>query len=50
VQRYLDLMQVDKKAEAGSIRFVVVESLGQATLREAPADMVGAVLRAHGAS
>lgn len=50
VQRYLELMQVDKKAEAGLIRFVVIESLGRATLREAPHDLVGAVLRAHGAS
>jgi len=50
VQRYLDLMQVDKKADAGLIRFIVIESLGQAALREAPDDLVGAVLRAHGAS
>ncbi len=50
VQRYLDLMQVDKKAEGGLIRFVVIESLGQATLREAPHDVLAAVLRAHGAS
>jgi 3-dehydroquinate synthase len=50
VQRYLELMQVDKKAEAGLIRFVVIESLGRATLRSAPHDMVAAVLRAHGAS
>jgi 3-dehydroquinate synthase len=50
VQRYLELMQVDKKAEAGLIRFVVIESLGQATLREAPHDIIAAVLRAHGAS
>jgi 3-dehydroquinate synthase len=50
VQRYLELMQVNKKAEAGLIRFVVIESLGRATLRSAPHDMVAAVLRAHGAS
>src|SRR3954469_443589 len=30
VQRYLDLMRVDKKAEAGQIRFVVIERPGQA--------------------
>ena len=50
VQRYMELMQVDKKAEAGLIRFVVIESMGRAALREAPHDMVAAVLRAHGAS
>jgi 3-dehydroquinate synthase len=31
--RYLELMQVDKKAAAGKIRFVLLEALGRATLR-----------------
>ncbi len=35
-QRYLELMQVDKKAEAGRIRFVVVDKPGSAVVRTAP--------------
>ena len=31
--RYLELMQVDKKAAAGKIRFVLLEALGRAALR-----------------
>jgi 3-dehydroquinate synthase len=50
VSRYLELMQVDKKADAGRIRYVLIESLGKAVLREAPADAVAASLRAHGAA
>jgi 3-dehydroquinate synthase len=50
VQRYLDLMRVDKKAEAGQTRFIVIDALGRAVLREAPDDLVGAALLAHGAS
>ena len=33
VERYLELMQVDKKAAGGRIRFVLLEGLGRATLR-----------------
>jgi len=32
-ERYLELMQVDKKAAAGELRFVLLEGLGRATLR-----------------
>jgi 3-dehydroquinate synthase len=41
---YLDWMGRDKKAEAGDIRFVVLESMGRAAVRKAPEDMVRAVL------
>jgi 3-dehydroquinate synthase len=34
--RYLELMRVDKKAEGGEIRFVVIESPGRAAMRAAP--------------
>jgi 3-dehydroquinate synthase len=44
--RYLDLMRVDKKAEGGEIRFVVVGPPGQATMRPAPDAMVRDVLAA----
>ena len=42
--RYLELMRVDKKAEAGEIRFVVIERPGQAGVRGAPDAMVRQVL------
>ena len=42
--RFLDLMRVDKKAEAGEIRFVVIERPGQAAVRGAPDDLVRQVL------
>lgn len=44
--RYLELMRVDKKAEAGEIRFIVIERPGQAALRTAPDAMVREVLAA----
>jgi 3-dehydroquinate synthase len=42
--RYLDLMRVDKKAEAGEIRFVVLERPGAAVTRPAPDGLVREVL------
>jgi 3-dehydroquinate synthase len=47
--RYLELMRVDKKAEGGEIRFVVLEAPGRAGLRVAPDAMVAAVVEAHSA-
>ncbi|EQD46161.1 3-dehydroquinate synthase, partial [mine drainage metagenome] len=45
VQRYLDLMAGDKKAEAGSLRFVLLKSLGQARLTSVTRqDLLEAVL------
>jgi len=46
-QRYLQLMRVDKKAQAGSIRFVVIEAPGRAGLRGAPDAVVEEVLEAN---
>jgi 3-dehydroquinate synthase len=45
--RYLALMGHDKKAEAGEIRFVVLEGLGRAVVRSAPEALVEQVLAAH---
>lgn len=45
--RYLDLMRLDKKSEAGDIRFVVVESPGKALVRGAPDTLVREVIAAH---
>jgi 3-dehydroquinate synthase len=44
VERYLELMRVDKKAEAGEIRFVVIDAPGHAAVRGAPDALVGTVL------
>ncbi len=45
-ERYLELMRLDKKSEAGEIRFVVIESPGRAALRAAPDALVREVLAA----
>ncbi|MEO8296666.1 MAG: 3-dehydroquinate synthase [Burkholderiales bacterium] len=45
--RYLELMQVDKKAEGGEIRFVVIEALGRARVQAAPDALVREVIEAH---
>ena len=45
--RYIELMQVDKKAEAGEIRFVVIDHLGQASMRPAPDAVVRDVIAAN---
>ena len=50
VERYLQLMRVDKKAEAGALRFVLIEKLGRAGLHSVPDAAVIATLAAHGAA
>ena len=42
--RYLQLMRVDKKAEAGEIRFVVIDGPGRAAVRSAPDALVRQVI------
>ncbi len=42
--RYLDLMQVDKKSEAGEIRFVLIEGPGKAKVGTAPDALVREVI------
>ena len=44
--RYLELMRVDKKAEAGEIKFVVIDAPGSAAVRGAPDALVRAVIDA----
>lgn len=44
--RYLALMRVDKKAEAGEIRFVVIDGPGRAAVRAAPDALVREVIDA----
>ena len=42
--RYLELMQVDKKAEGGAIRFVLIDGPGRACVRGAPEALVRQVI------
>ena len=42
--RYLDLMRIDKKSEAGEIRFVVIDGPGQAVVCAAPDALVREVI------
>lgn len=44
--RYLGLMRVDKKAEAGEIKFVLIDGPGLATVRGAPDALVAQVIAA----
>ncbi len=46
-ERYLELMRVDKKAEGGEIRFVVIDAPGRASVRAAPDAVVRDVISAH---
>ena len=49
IERWFELMQVDKKAADGDIRYIVVGPPGSATLRTAPAALVEQVIRRHSA-
>ena len=42
--RYLELMQVDKKAEGGEIRFVLIDGPGKAVMHSAPEALVREVI------
>ena len=46
-ERYLDLMRVDKKADAGTIRYVLLKSLGEAFVEAVPDAQVLPVIEAH---
>jgi 3-dehydroquinate synthase len=47
VDRFMDLMRVDKKAQGGAIHYVVIEALGRARTQTAPDELVRAVVEAH---
>jgi 3-dehydroquinate synthase len=47
IERWMQLMRIDKKAEAGQIRFVVLDGIGRATVCPAPDTLVQAVIAAH---
>ena len=42
--RYIDLMRIDKKSEAGEIRFVLIDGPGKATVRATPDALVREVI------
>jgi 3-dehydroquinate synthase len=46
VGRYMDLMRVDKKSEAGEIKFVLIDGPGKAIVRSAPDNVVARVINA----
>ena len=46
VGRYLSLMRLDKKSEAGEIKFVVLDCPGSAVVRPAPDELVAQVIEA----
>ena len=43
--RYLELMRIDKKSEAGEIRFVLIDQPGKAIMRAAPEALVREVIK-----
>jgi 3-dehydroquinate synthase len=43
-ERWIELMQVDKKTEGGQLRFVLLPKIGQAVFQPAPMDVVREVL------
>jgi 3-dehydroquinate synthase len=47
IERWLELMQVDKKAEGGEIRFVLLDGVGRAVVRAAPDALVAEAIEAH---
>ena len=47
IERYLELMQIDKKTEHGELRFVVIEKPGRAQVRSIPEHLVREVLEAN---
>ncbi|WP_284615806.1 3-dehydroquinate synthase [Aquabacterium humicola] len=47
IERWLALMRVDKKAEGGEIRFVLLDGLGRAVMRAAPDALVAESIEAH---
>ena len=49
-ERYMDLMQVDKKTEGGQIRYVVLEKIGKAQVKSVPDAQVIETLIATGAA
>jgi 3-dehydroquinate synthase len=45
--RWFELMRLDKKAEGGEIRFIVIEAPGRAGVRPVPDTIVAEVIAEH---
>jgi 3-dehydroquinate synthase len=45
-ERWIELMRIDKKAEAGELRFVLIESVGRAVVRGVPQPLLRETLAA----
>jgi 3-dehydroquinate synthase len=50
MERWFELMRVDKKAAGGDIRYVLLDAPGSATMRAAPQALVEQVIRRHSAA
>jgi 3-dehydroquinate synthase len=50
VTTYMDFMSHDKKAELGNIKYIVLNSIGQASVRQVPDQDIIDVLRSFGAT
>lgn len=46
IDRYLELMQIDKKSVGGQIKFVLIDGVGRASVRSAPDELVRASIEA----
>jgi 3-dehydroquinate synthase len=46
VERWIELMEVDKKNEGGAIKFILLKPLGSPSITNAPRDLLEATLRA----
>ena len=49
-ERWIGLMQVDKKNAGGEIQFVLLKTLGEAVVTPVPMDLLGATLRESSAA
>jgi 3-dehydroquinate synthase len=46
VDRWIELMEVDKKNEGGAIKFILLKPLGSPSITNAPRDQLEATLKA----
>ena len=44
VDRYIEMMKIDKKSEGGQIKFVVIDKPGSAAVMRAPGELVAQVI------
>ena len=49
LERYMDLMSVDKKAEGGEVRYILLNGIGRSTIKAVDDQLVAQTLEATGA-